>query len=130
LETEESEMADIHKFSEQVIDLAERLGNVADAAQGKDTRGGRLRARWLLLPAAGAGIYALATSGAFKRQAESVVAEAKGRASDFPEALLGRVNEVAGSANGPSNRRGSTRKAASRSGSQRAKASSSRSRAG
>jgi hypothetical protein len=129
LETEETEMADIHKFSEQVIDLAERLANVADAAQGKDTGGGRLRARWLLLPAAGAGIYALATSGAFKRQAESVVAEAKGRASDFPEALLGRVNEVADS-NGPSNRQRSTRKAASRSGSQRAKASSSRSRAG
>jgi hypothetical protein len=120
-------MADIHRFSEQMIDLAERLANVADAAQGKDTRVGRLRARWLLLPAVGAGLYALATSGAFRRQAESVVTEAKDRASDFPEALLKSVNEVAGTANGPSNRRQSTRKATSRSGSQRGKASSSRS---
>ncbi len=48
-------MADIRKFSDQVIDLAERLANVADAAQGKDTKTTGLRARWLLLPAAGAG---------------------------------------------------------------------------
>ena len=118
-------MADIHRFSEQLADLAERLANVADAAQGKDTRGGGLRARWLLLPAAGAGLYALATSGAFRRQAESVVTEAKDRASDFAEAY--RVND-AGSANGPSNRPQSTRKASSRSGNQRGKGTSSRSR--
>ena len=121
-------MADIHKFSEQVIDFAERVANVADAAQGKGTRGSPSWARWLLLPAAGAGLYALATSRAFRRQAESVVTEAKDRASDFPEALLSRVNEVAGSANGPSNRQKSAGKASSRSGSSRSKASSGRSR--
>ena len=72
-------MADINKFSEQVIDLAERLANVADAAKGKDTHTTRPRARWLLLPAAGAGIYA-PTSRAFTRQAKTVVEEAKARA--------------------------------------------------
>jgi hypothetical protein len=55
-------MAGINKFSEQVIDLAERLANVADAAKGKDTKAMRPKARWVLLPAAGAGIYALTTT--------------------------------------------------------------------
>ena len=81
-------MADIRKFSDQVIDLAERLANVADAAKGKDTKTTGLRARWLLLPAAGAGIYAVATSGAFTRQAKTVVNEAKTRASDLPDELV------------------------------------------
>ena len=58
-------MADINKFSEQVIDLAERLANVADAAKGKDTKTMMPKARWVLLPAAGAGIYALMTRRAF-----------------------------------------------------------------
>ena len=40
-------MADINKFSEQVIDLAERLANVADAAKGKDTNTMRPKARWV-----------------------------------------------------------------------------------
>lgn len=97
-------MTDVHKFSEHVIDLAKRLANIADAAQGRNRRGCRPRVRWLLLPAAGAGIYALATGGAFKREADIVVTEAKGRASEFPEALLSRINEAAGLANGPSNR--------------------------
>ena len=52
-------MADIHKFSERVIDVAERTSAVADAAQGKTVRRGVMPARWLLLPAAGAGLYAL-----------------------------------------------------------------------
>ena len=80
-------MADINKFSEQVIDLAERLANVADAAKGKDTKTMRPKARWVLLPAAGAGIYALTTSRAFTRQAKTVVDEAKARASDLPDEL-------------------------------------------
>ena len=37
----------VHKFSEQVIDLAERLADVADAANGKGIRKGGA-ARWLL----------------------------------------------------------------------------------
>ena len=97
-------MADIRKFSDQVIDLAERLANVADAANGKDTKTTGLRTRWLLLPAAGAGIYALATSGAFTRQAKTVVNEAKTRASDLPDELVSRVHEATGSANGRSKR--------------------------
>ena len=33
-------MADINKFSEQVIDLAERLADMSDAAKGKGGRNG------------------------------------------------------------------------------------------
>jgi hypothetical protein len=91
-------MADVNKFSEHVIDLAERLANVADAAKGKGTRRGMPGARWVLLPAAGAGLYALTTSGAFTRQAKEVVNEAKARASELPEELLSRVHEATGSA--------------------------------
>jgi hypothetical protein len=52
--------------------------------------------RWLLLPAAGAGLYALATNGSFTRQAKSVMTQAKERASDLPEELVDRVQEAAG----------------------------------
>jgi len=120
-------MADINKFSEQVIDLAERLANVADAAKGKDTKTMRPKARWVLLPASGAGIYALTTSRGFTRQAKTVVDEAKARASDLPDELVSRVHEATGSANGRSNRPKSTRTSSSRSGGQRRrKASASR----
>ena len=111
-------MADINKFSQQVIDLAERLANVADAAKGKDTKTMKPKARWVLLPAAGAGIYALSTSRAFTRQAKTVVDEAKARASDLPDELVSRVHEATRSANGRSNRPKSTR-TSSRSGGQR-----------
>ena len=117
-------MADINKVSEQVIDLAERLANVADAAKGKDKRGGMLRARWLLLPAAGAGLYALTTSRAFTRQAKSVVHEAKEK-SELPEELVGRVHEATGSpANGRKSRSKSTRANGQSSGQGRRKAKS------
>lgn len=87
-------MADVHKFSEQVIDLAERLENVADAAKGKGSPRGSFGSRWLILPAAGAGLYALATSGSFTRQAKSVVSQAKARASELPDDLLSRVRQT------------------------------------
>jgi hypothetical protein len=87
-------MADVHKFSEQVIDLAERLENVADAAKGKGNPGGSFGSRWVILPAAGAGLYALATSGAFTRQAKSVMNQAKVRASELPDDLLSRVRQT------------------------------------
>jgi hypothetical protein len=112
-------MADINKFSEQVIDLAERLANVADAAKGKDTHTTRPRARWLLLPAAGAGIYALTTSRAFTRQAKTVVEEAKARASDLPDELASRVHEETGSANGRKQARPKSTRTSGRSGGQR-----------
>jgi len=86
-------MATIHKLSEQMIDLAERLDDVADAARGRGNRRGGLRTRWLILPAAGAGLYALATSGSFSRQAKDVMDQAKTRASELPDDLLGRIRQ-------------------------------------
>ena len=108
-------MADMHKFSEHIIDFAERLDGVADAAQGKGTRRGGLGTRWLILPAAGAGLYALARSGSFTRQAKGVMDQAKSRASELPEDLMGRVrqpSQKSTSGNGGQNRRqtSSTRK--------------------
>jgi hypothetical protein len=88
-------MGDIHKFSEHVIDFAERLDGMADAAKGKGTGRGSLTPRWwLILPAAGAGLYALATNGSFARQAKGVMDQAKTRASELPEDLIGRVREA------------------------------------
>jgi hypothetical protein len=84
-------MTDVHKFSERVIDLAERLEDIADAAAGKGARSGRSGARWLLLPTVGAGVYALVTNKSFGRQAMGVIDEAKKRASDLPEDLLNRA---------------------------------------
>jgi len=87
-------MADVHKFSKQMIDLAERLDGVSDAAQGKGTGHGGPKTRWLLLPAAGAGLYALATSGSFARQAKDVVGQAKTRASELPDDLMSRIRQT------------------------------------
>ena len=95
-------MADIYKFSDRMIDLGERLGDVADAVRGKGNRKGKAVGRWLILPAAGAGLYALAANGSFTRQAKSAMNQAKARASDLPEDLVGRVQQVA---TGTENRR-------------------------
>ena len=38
-------MADVHKLSERVIDVAERTSAVADAAQGKKVRRGGMPTR-------------------------------------------------------------------------------------
>lgn len=111
-------MADVHKFSEHIIDFAERLEGVADAAQGKRTGRGGLGARWIILPAAGAGLYALARSGSFTRQAKDVMDQAKSRASELPEDLMGRIRQTpqrSSPGNGGQNRRtSSTRKSSSR----------------
>jgi hypothetical protein len=85
-------MADIHKLSEQVIDYAERAASVADAAQGKNKNG--VGARWLLLPAAGAGLYALVKSDFFTRGAKVVAGEAKTRASELPDDLMKAVRQT------------------------------------
>jgi hypothetical protein len=88
-------MASIHKFSEQVIDYAERLSDMADAAQGKGSRrGSSTGTRWLILPAAGAGLFALVKSDFFTRQAKGMVEEAKTRASDLPDDLLSHVRQA------------------------------------
>jgi hypothetical protein len=83
----------IQDFSEQVTDYAERLSNMADAAEGKHPRGGGMT-RWVLLPAAGAAVYALVRSDAFSRQAKGVVDEAKTRASELPDDLVARVRQT------------------------------------
>jgi hypothetical protein len=122
-----AEMADIYKFSDRVIDAGERLADVADAVQGKGIRRGRIGVRWLLLPAAGAGLYALATSGSFTRQAKSVMNQAKERASDLPDDLVGRVQQTTGRTD--SRAKGSQsakRSPASRTASQRRQKTSSR----
>ena len=72
----EVEMADINKFAERVIDLAERFADITDAAQGKGNRKGA-GARWLVLPVAGAGLYALGTNGSFTRKTKKVMNQAK-----------------------------------------------------
>jgi hypothetical protein len=107
-------MADIYRFSERVIDLAERLEDVADAAKGKGSRKGGIGTRWLLLPAAGAGLYALTTSGSFSRQAKGVVNQAKARATDLPDELLGRIQQTSrkstSTSGGQSRRQSSSRR--------------------
>jgi hypothetical protein len=107
-------MADMNKFSEQVLDFAERFADVTDAAQGKGNRKS-MGARWLILPAAGAGLYALGASGSFKRKAKEVVSQAKERASELPEDLMNRVQQTSGTSQGRStNGRQTTRKSATR----------------
>jgi hypothetical protein len=115
-------MTNIHKFSERVIDLAERLEDVADAAAGRGARSGRSGTRWLLLPTVGAGVYALVTNKSFGRQAKGVMDQAKKRASELPEDLLKRARtttqpqrstSASRSGQNSSSRRGSTRKSSS-----------------
>jgi hypothetical protein len=106
-------LADVHKFSDRLIDLAERSSAVADAAQGRGVRRRSMPVRWLLLPAAGAGVYALMTNRAFTRQAKGVLNQAKERASDLPEDLVDRVQQTTGSGSN-SSRSSATRKSTTR----------------
>ena len=87
-------MNGVHKFSSQVIDYAERLSDVADAAQGKNHRQAASAKRWLLLPASGAALYALVKSDSFSRQAKEVMGDAKTRAAELPEELIGLVRQT------------------------------------
>jgi hypothetical protein len=91
-------MADVNKFSEGLIDVAERFADVVDAAQGRGGRNSGSGAKWLILPAAGAGAYALATSSSsLARKTRKLMSRAKDRATDLPDAdLVGRVKEVTG----------------------------------
>lgn len=99
-------MADIHKLSDRVIDLAERMANVADAAQGKRRTGSTGMTRWIVLPAAGAALYGLVRTEFFTRQAKGVVDEAKTRASDLPNDLMTTVRQASPK---PAGRSGSQR---------------------
>jgi hypothetical protein len=90
-------MADVNRFSEQLIDVAERFADVVEAVQGKGARKAP-DTRWLLLPAAGAAAYALATSRSnTARRTRGLMRQAKDRATDLPDTVLfGRVKEVTG----------------------------------
>jgi hypothetical protein len=94
-------MSDINKFSEGLIDVAERFADVVDAAQGKGARKDVHVVRWLALPAAGAAAYALAVGGSgVARQTRDLMRRAKDRATDLPDAdLVEKVREVTGTAN-------------------------------
>jgi hypothetical protein len=91
-------MADVNRFSEGLIDVAERFADVVDSAQGRGARKDGHGAKWLILPAAGAAAYALATSSSsVARQTRKLMLRAKDRASELPDAdLFGRVKEVTG----------------------------------
>jgi hypothetical protein len=91
-------MADMSRFSERLIDVAERFADVVDAAEGRGGRKSGVGARWLVLPAAGAAAYALATSSSsLARQTRGLMRRAKDRATDLPDAdLFTRVKEVTG----------------------------------
>ena len=87
-------MADIDRFSERLVDLAERFADVTDAAQGRGNRQGGIRPRWFLLPAAAAGVYLLGASGSLRRQAGNVAKQAKDRATELPDDLMSRVHKA------------------------------------
>ena len=89
-------MSQLHKVSAYLVDYGERLSKVADAAEGKHPQNGKGVTRWILLPAAGAGLYALARSDYFTRQAREAVDEARSRAAELPEDLMGRVYQATG----------------------------------
>ena len=88
-------MAGIQSLSEYVIDYAERASDMADAAQGRNRRVGSTLTRWVVLPASGAALFALARSNFVSRQAKDVVDGAKSRASELPDDLISRVRQVA-----------------------------------
>ena len=115
-------MADIERFSERLIDLAERFADVTDAAQGRGNRQGGIQARWLVLPAAGAGLYALGARGSFKRQAKSIVKQAKERAAELPDDLLSRVHQATGSSSSASSGSNGRRRSSSSRSTARARA--------
>jgi hypothetical protein len=110
-------MGDVNRFSEGLIDVAERFADVVDSAQGKGARKSGLGAKWLILPAAGAAAYAVATSSSnVARQARKAMVRAKDRATNLPDAdLFGRVKEVTGLADGTSSESGSKAQTAKRS---------------
>jgi hypothetical protein len=113
------EVAAIQKVSEQVIDYAERVSDMADAAQGRRHRAGAKLTRWALLPASGAALFALVRSNYVSRQTKEVIDGAKSRASELPDDLMARVRQMANSSTGRGrspqrNATGNSRKTSSR----------------
>lgn len=93
-------MADINQVSARVIDYAERLSAMSDAAQGKRRGGGGRLTRWVVLPASGAALFAFVRSEFFTRRAKDVLDEAKTLATDLPEDLMGAVRQTTATASG------------------------------
>ena len=91
-------MADMNRFSERLIDVAERFADVVDAAEGKGARKGGPGARWLVLPAAGAAAYALATSSSsLARKTRGLMQKARTAPPTFrTRTCSDRVKEVTG----------------------------------
>jgi hypothetical protein len=87
-------MANMHKLSEQIIDFGERLADVSDAARGDGRKRGGGLTRWVLLPAAGAGLYAIVKSEFFSKKTQGVVDEAKARATELPSDLMKTVRQT------------------------------------
>jgi hypothetical protein len=85
---------DIQGFSERVIELAERMSDVADAAAGKKRKSPSAFTRLVVLPATGAGLYALAKSDFLGQQAKVAVKEAKTRGSDLSDDLVNSVRQA------------------------------------
>jgi hypothetical protein len=115
-------MASIQKLSESVVDYAERVSDMADAAQGRRHKPVARMSRWLLLPASGAAVLAVVRSDYFSRQAKGVVDEAKDRASELPDDLMKRVRQFADGSQSrrqPQRRSTSTRRNRSRNGTSR-----------
>jgi hypothetical protein len=106
-------MANVHKLSERMIDMARRFEDVVDAAGGKGNRGsGGIGTKWLLLPAAGAGLYALMTSNSVGRHAKGVLDQAKNRAAELPDDLMNRVRQTS-QTQGTRSNGGTTRRSSS-----------------
>jgi hypothetical protein len=89
---------DAHKFAKQVTEMVERVADVSDAARGKARRRSGGLARWLILPAAGAAVYATAKrASAVGGSTGAVVRGAKETPGEMPDAhLLNRVKDVTG----------------------------------
>ena len=118
-------MRRIHRFSTRVIDYAERLSNIADAAEGKRRKD--KKSRWFVLPAAGAAVYAVARSDFVSRRAVGVAHEARTLASELPDDLMARVQQTsAGTTSAGNGRRQSSSSRRKTAGRSRRTASSSR----
>jgi hypothetical protein len=88
---------DAHKFAKQVTEMVERVADVSDAASGKARRRSGGLARWLILSAAGAAVYAAAKrASAVGGSTEGAVRGANERADTPDTDLLSRVKDIAG----------------------------------